>query len=861
VARMKAEEKRKSTSDSVSSGPTTIASEEGTEESSHIGDLLEKPTESESEFESEALGGPMVLPRDVYNETARMHNEEARETGHLSQIVSTVHGGSSVDEEGNLVYKQLRVYTIPSTPRMSARGRSRSVGSQESSRLASPPPTTSTTNYGGSEISFPSQTPRERVLSPLPSTNYEGSLLGLPPSALPQDPFSTPRASAGIIARRYIQSEENASQDAEKEGGMEETRKVYTPISRKFEVSDSSDNEEDMMTEVEWRDESPYMTPTKKGKKRNKGKGVERPATPDRPIPNMPQTPSRKKLEADWAKPAELLTNENEPVNLEAFIGEYLRNTNGLRDYIATNQLHDERYDEWCLKQAEFMAARQNHTDAGVNSNRRTSEKILTEVELSREYEEKRVEKLDQRLEKIEKKVAMLAPVNMAKTIENAMLACMEKMVDHLTDRVVKRFEDAAEESRKKDEIRRGKQVEATPEEKEMSDIEFEPGATCSEEENEKVDRVIEQMLVDEQDLEASRHAPVISPGGERQEFPRFTPSGQVTIAKRPVVAPAVPERKKKEAKKPEVKETPKGPKAGTKKPEVKKPVQQQLAKKPEEKKKETWAQRAAAPPPPKKQPEQRQQQQQSGQQQKKKGDSFTEVKRQQKKEEMKPVPLGQNSMEKRRVTFKRDNGLPLSQKKDLDISSEVNRALFEAKVPHFVRIQGVTKNTRGCLSTITTPGATAEMLIRYREIVIKAARKVDAGIVDIETVELWEKVKMHGVNFDRYLGKKTGGGLEKLRQELQAENEGVVLPLAINWIGGPKDVQKKKAEGKKASSVVFAVKGSKMAEKVLKGGLRAAGVKYDVEKFVNAGPDSFCGTCSRWGHVESKCGSLKMPA
>jgi len=74
----------------------------------------------------------------------------------------------------------------------------------------------------------------------------------------------------------------------------------------------------------------------------------------------------------------------------------------------------------------------------------------------------------------------------------------------------------------------------------------------------------------------------------------------------------------------------------------------------------------------------------------------LVEVKRQQKKKEMKPVPPGQNSMDKRRVTFKRDYGLPLSQKKDLDISSEVNRALCKAKVPHFVRIQGVTKNTRG---------------------------------------------------------------------------------------------------------------------------------------------------------------------
>jgi len=735
--------------------------------------------------------------------------------------------------------------------------------SDDSSELSPPP---STTNYGGSEISFPSQTPRERVQSPLPSTNYEGSLMGLPLSALnaiTDDPFSTPRASAGIIARRYIQSEENASQYAEKEGGMEETRKVYTPIPRKFEASDSSDNEDDMMTEVEWRDESPYMTPMKKGKKRNKGKGVKRPETPDQPIPNMPQTPSRRRVEADWAKPAETLTNENGPVNLEAFVGEYLRNTNGLRDFMATSQLHDERYDEWCLKQAEFMAARQNHTDAAVGSTRKIAQSIFDEVESEREYARERAEKLDERLSKIEKKLTKIALVNMAKTIENALSGCMEKMIDQLTDRVVKRFEDAAEEDRQRGEIRRGKQVEATPEDRQdMSDVEFEPGATFSAEENEKVALVLEQMEVEDQELEASKHAPIIPPGGKKQEFPRFTPSGQVTIAKRPVV-PAVPEQnKKKEVKKPEVKEIPKGPKAGVKKPDVKKPIQQQPAKKPEEKKKETWAQRVGVPPPPKKQPEQRQQQQQqSGQQQKKKGDGFVEVKRNQKKEEMKPVPPGQNSMEKRRVTFKRDNGLPLSQKKDLDISSEVNRALFEAKVPHFIRIQGVTKNTRGCLSTITTPAATAEMLIRYREIVIKAARKVDVGIVDIETNELWERVKMHGVNFDRYLGKKTGGGLEKLRQELQAENEGVVLPLAINWIGGPKDVPKKKAEGKKASSVVFAVKGSKMAEKVLKGGLRAAGMKYDVEKFVNAGPDSFCGVCSRWGHVDAKCGSLKMAA
>jgi len=127
-------------------------------------------------------------------------------------------------------------------------------------------------------------------------------------------------------------------------------------------------------------------------------------------------------------------------------------------------------------------------------------------------------------LSKIEKKLAKIAPVNMAKTIENAMRNCMEGMINQLTDRVVGRFEEAADQDRKKAEIQRGKQVEATPEN--MSDIEFEPGATFSEDENEKVALVIERMQVDAQELEGSKHAPVISPEEKRQEFPWFTPSG-----------------------------------------------------------------------------------------------------------------------------------------------------------------------------------------------------------------------------------------------------------------------------------------------------------------------------------------------
>jgi len=149
-----------------------------------------------------------------------------------------------------------------------------------------------------------------------------------------------------------------------------------------------------------------------------------------------------------------------------------------------------------------------------------------------------------------------------------------------------------------------------------MSDIEFVPGATFSEEENGKLAMVLERMEAEEQELEALKHAPIIPPGARRQEFPRFTPIGLVTIAKRPVLIPAVPAQKKMEETNPEVKEVPSGPKAGGQmKPEVKIPAQFIPAKAPEEWKKAMWVQRAAAQPP-KKQPKQRQQEQASGQHQ-----------------------------------------------------------------------------------------------------------------------------------------------------------------------------------------------------------------------------------------------------
>jgi hypothetical protein len=49
-------------------------------------------------------------------------------------------------------------------------------------------------------------------------------------------------------------------------------------------------------------------------------------------------------------------------------------------------------------------------------------------------------------------------------------------------------------------------------------------------------------------------------------------------------------------------------------------------------------------------------------------------------------------------------------------------------------------------------------------------------------------------------------------------------------------------------------VKGKYVAQRIVSKGVTVAGVRYKVEPYTNAGPDSLCELCCGWGHIESKC-------
>ena len=218
------------------------------------------------------------------------------------------------------------------------------------------------------------------------------------------------------------------------------------------------------------------------------------------------------------------------------------------------------------------------------------------------------------------------------------------------------------------------------------------------------------------------------------------------------------------------------------------------------------------------------------------------------------PAPTSGSSMADRRLMLRRDESIPLPRKIDEEIASAVDRALFQQQEPAHIQIMNARRNAKGTITAITHQNATAEMALLYEDIIIKAPRSVDKGIIDVEGNESWERLKIHNVPLVRYMGKGTEG-LQKMREEIQPENEGVAIPAQVRWLLNPQIIREREQRGEiKASSVVFIVRGKMVTQGVVNKGVIAAGVRYKVEPYPNAGPDSLCELCCGWGHLESKC-------
>jgi len=212
--------------------------------------------------------------------------------------------------------------------------------------------------------------------------------------------------------------------------------------------------------------------------------------------------------------------------------------------------------------------------------------------------------------------------------------------------------------------------------------------------------------------------------------------------------------------------------------------------------------------------------------------------------------------MAERRLILRRDESIPLSNTMDQEITSAINGALFHQEAPAYIRIMNAKRNANGAINAIMHPNATAEMARQNRDVIITAARTADTGVVDVEENESLERLLIDPVPLIRYMGKYMDR-LQKMREEFEADNKGIVIPNQVRWLVNSPTIRERRQNGEIAASlVVFVVMGSMVVQSLFKKGIKAVGMWYRVEMYINEGPESRCELCGGWGHIENKCGS-----
>jgi hypothetical protein len=85
-----------------------------------------------------------------------------------------------------------------------------------------------------------------------------------------------------------------------------------------------------------------------------------------------------------------------------------------------------------------------------------------------------------------------------------------------------------------------------------------------------------------------------------------------------------------------------------------------------------------------------------------------------------------------------------------------------------------------GVFSTSARMGASAGMLLYFKKELIEAARKGDNTIINVRSNESWAELKI----LVPYAVYRDEDGIGRLREEIQAENQGVEIPpFSIRWM------------------------------------------------------------------------------
>ena len=205
-----------------------------------------------------------------------------------------------------------------------------------------------------------------------------------------------------------------------------------------------------------------------------------------------------------------------------------------------------------------------------------------------------------------------------------------------------------------------------------------------------------------------------------------------------------------------------------------------------------------------------------------------------------------------RRILFPRNPG---QEKSEADLMLALNEALQQVGEETYIRFTRVRYAPSGAISALLTEKADAGQLIpRRSNVLIRAVKAVDSAVVGIEVLEHWQRLKVHGMPLERYLGK---GKMELLRREVESAT-GIQLKSIPRWLISESRLrEQQESSNKRGSAIVITVSSESEAKKLCASGLRFGGIVKVVEKYWESGPSSVCRTCCGIGHERmGNCGN-----
>ena len=207
-----------------------------------------------------------------------------------------------------------------------------------------------------------------------------------------------------------------------------------------------------------------------------------------------------------------------------------------------------------------------------------------------------------------------------------------------------------------------------------------------------------------------------------------------------------------------------------------------------------------------------------------------------------------------RRILFPRNAG---QQKSEADLMLALNEALQQAGEMVDLRFTRVRYAPSGAISALLSEKADAGQLIpRRSNLLIRAVKAVDPAVVGIEILEHWQRLKVHGMPLERYLGE---GKMEVLKREVESAT-GIELRALPRWLISESRLREEQTtKNKQGSAIVITVSSESEAKKLCASGLRFGGIVRVVERYWESGPSSVCMTCCGIGHERmGKCGDRK---